>query len=138
MTEIIERPEFERRLVAICAQGGEGMPRKVRDRHILLAAATFWMTTGAVYTEAEVTEELRHWVESICPRMRLDPVTIRREMVDASYLMRDDAGTSYTAGPGSVVTFAADVAGVDPEAVILQTRSERALRKARHTPQRRP
>ena len=128
----VNREEFEKRLVAMCERGGEGVPKKVRDRHILLAAATFWMSEGEVYTEREVNRHLEHWVDSVCPRTRLDAVTLRREMVDASYLMRDDAGTSYAAGPGSVVAFDADVAAVDPEGLILRARSDRALRKAAH------
>ncbi len=130
--QTIQRDEFEKRLVAICERGGEGVPKKTRDRHILLAAATFWMKEGEVYTEKEVNRQLEYWVQSICPRSRLDAVTLRREMVDAAYLLRDDAGTSYTAGPGSGVAFAAAVAGVDPEGVILEARSDRALRRAAH------
>ena len=130
--ETISREEFERRLIAMCERGGEGVPKKIRDRHILLAAASLWMKEGQVYTEREVNHHLEHWASSICPRARLDSVTLRREMVDASYLMRDDAGTSYTAGPGSSLAFDPGVAHVDPEGLILGARSDRALRKAAH------
>lgn len=137
--ETIQREEFERRLIAVCSQGGEGVPRKLRDRHILLAAATFGLEAGVVYSEREITSVLEHWVESLCPRARLDAVTLRRELVDASYLLRDDAGTSYTSGPGTAgIGFAPDVAELDPEGLILAARSERALRKAAHARVRDP
>lgn len=72
--------EFGQRLAALClGGGGRGFPRKSRDLHILLAAATLWMKPGAVYTEAEVNLGLGAWLEDACPALAIDVVTLRRE-----------------------------------------------------------
>ena len=132
MTEsTITAEEFEARLRAICSGGGgSGLPRRQRDVAVILASATLWMETGAVYTEPEINEELERWLREVCPSVDLDVVTLRRELVDRAYLDRDDSGTHYSPGPGPPEwRFEDAVAGIDPSVVIARARAERAQRK---------
>lgn len=133
MTGTISREEFEDRLVAICIGGSSSFPRRLRDLHIILASATLWMESGAVYTEPEVNEGLSRWLDTGCPSLDLDVTTLRRELVDHLYLDRDDSGSHYSAGAGPAEwRYEDDVADVDPEAVLEQARRSRAIRKAAH------
>lgn len=133
MTETIGRKEFEDRLVAVCIGGDSSLPRRLRDRHIILASATLWMGPGAIYTEPEINEGLSRWLESGCPSLDLDVTTLRRELVDHLYLDRDDSGSHYSAGAGPAEwRFEDDVADVDPADVLNQARRDRAIRKAAH------
>ena len=130
---VIEADELKLRLVDLCLSGGSGMPRRKRDFHIILASSTLWMDIGTTYEEPEITDGLRDWLDSVCPGLGLDPVTLRRELVDGSYLLRDDSGMHYTMGPGSPsVRFGDDVGEVEPRRVIEAARAERAARKSAH------
>jgi hypothetical protein len=121
--------EYEKRLVALCIGGCRGFPKKERDRHVMLFAASHCFERGLIYTEKEVDAAIRAWLERGCPSLQIDEVTIRRELIDSSYLMRDDAGRFYAVGPGpAAIGYSEDVAGVDPIRVIanaLQTREDR-------------
>lgn len=131
MSEVIGREEFTDRLVALCIGGSSGPPRRSRDLHILLASATLWMEEGAIYTEREINEGLSRWLQSGCPSLDLDVVTLRRELVDHLYLDRNDSGTSYSAGSAPVEPrFDDEVATVDPAEVIAEARNQRMARGA--------
>ncbi|HEX6947412.1 MAG TPA: DUF2087 domain-containing protein [Acidimicrobiia bacterium] len=127
---VMTAEEVSRRLAALCLGGARGFPKKSRDRHILLAAATLWMEPGAVYTEREVNDALAQWLEEACPALAVDVVSLRRELVDFGYLDRDDSGTHYSGGPGPAEwRFADDVADVDPIDVMRAARAEREARR---------
>ncbi|HEY6627909.1 MAG TPA: DUF2087 domain-containing protein [Acidimicrobiia bacterium] len=127
----ITAEEFETRLLAICTGGGgPGLPRRQRDVAVIMASATLWMAPGSLYTEAEINEGLEGWVTEICPSLGLDPVTLRRELVDRNYLTRDDSGTSYAPGPGPVEwRFEDGVADIDSKALVTSAVEVREARK---------
>ena len=130
----IGREEFVRRLGELCTGGGSGLPRKRRDLHILLASATLWMETGTIYTESEINAGLQTWIADVGAVLGLDHVTIRRELIDSSYLLRDDAGNNYSPGPGpAFVRFGPGIADVAPAEVLAEARAVREARKAAHT-----
>ena len=134
MSDTVTVPEFSDRLAALCT-GGDllGFPRRQRDVAILLASATMWMEPGVVYTEQEINAGLGEWLGSACPSLRVDAVTLRRELVDRVYLDRDDAGRHYSLGPGPRdVRFDEAVAAVDVAAVTARATEERKARKAAH------
>ena len=128
---IITVREFEERLAAICTGGGgTGFPKRERDVAVMLASATLWLKPGSVYSEPEINDGLAHWLEAVCPSRGLDPVSLRRELIDRNYLNRDDAGASYAPGPGPPEwRFEDGVAGVDPASVIADVARERDERK---------
>lgn len=133
MTHPIDRTEIEERLVALCIGGGSGLPKRSRDLQILLFASASWVEPGQVYTEAEVNSELGRWLEHGCPTLSLDVVTLRRLLVDANYLDRDDSGRHYSAGRGPLAwTFNEDAAAVDPVKVVAAALRRRAARKAEY------
>jgi hypothetical protein len=132
-SSLITADEFTQRLASLCLGGGHSFPRKTRDLHILLAAATLWMEAGAVYTELEVNEGLGDWLDRACPALRVDVVSLRRELVDHLYLDRDDSGTHYSPGAGPAGwRFADEVADVDPVDVLMKARAEREARRREH------
>lgn len=129
----IDAEEMRRRLINICTGNELRFPRKLRDRHVMLVAASSALERGMIYTEKEVDAAIRDWLEGGCPSLMIDEVTLRRELIDANYLMRDDAGRFYAVGQGpSSVTFAADVSDVDPIEVIAEAIRQRAARKLQH------
>jgi hypothetical protein len=132
--DVISVETFESRLTAICSGGTMlGLPRRRRDIAIILASATLWMETGAIYTEPEINEGLSRWLTEVCPSLALDEVTLRRELVDNNYLQRDDAGAHYTPGPGSLEwRFDDGIATIDPAQVVADARRHRAERKKEH------
>lgn len=131
----INAAEMKERIAALCLGGSDALPRRQRDLHILLASATLWMEPGSVYNEKEVNEALQRWLDEGCPSLRIDAVTLRRELVDRVYLDRDDSGRHYSPGPGPrTVDFDPDVATVDPAAIIAGARAEREARKMAHRP----
>ncbi len=95
-----------------------------------MASATLWMEPGSLYTEAEINEGLEGWLTKVCPSLGLDPVTLRRELVDRNYLTRDDSGASYAPGPGPVEwRFEDGVAAIDSEALVSSAVEAREARK---------
>jgi hypothetical protein len=129
MSDSISVEEFVSRIEALCIGGSNTFPKRARDRHVLLASATLWMEPGGVYTEAEVNDGLRGWLEQGCPSMSIDVVSLRRELVDRVYLDRDDSGRHYSLGPGPrEITFDPAISQVDPKSVVdaaLENREER-------------
>lgn len=130
---MITGDEMRQRQAVLCLGGSTGLPRRNRDLQILLASSTLWMEPGAVYTESEVNQGLSRWLDRACPALRIDVVTLRRELVDRLYLDRDDSGANYSPGPGPRDwRFADDVREVDPVEVIETARAEREARKSAH------
>ena len=129
--ERIDAEEFRVRILAICGRGGgHGLPRKHRDRHILLRAVV--QSLGrASYSESELNDALERWVSLVDIGGRLDHVSLRRHLVDAGYLQRDSGGNTYavrSAGREEVL-FAAGVQEVDALEVIESARLRAAERK---------
>lgn len=131
----ITAAEYEKRLVALCIGGARGFPKKARDRHVMLMAASHTFERGMIYTEKEVDAAIRAWLDRGCPALQIDEVTIRRELIDASYLMRDDAGRFYAVGPGPTsISYSEDVSGVEPIRTVETALEERASRKSLRGP----
>ncbi len=132
-SEPIDATEFAQRLEALCIGGSSGLPKRPRDRAILLASATLWMAPDSVYTEVEVNTGLQQWLDTGCPSLTIDVVTLRRELVDRVYINRDDSGRHYSPGPGPRdVQFDPSVGSIDPGEVIQSAMARRRDRKARH------
>jgi hypothetical protein len=125
--------EMRRRLINICTGNEMLFPRKLRDRHVMLFAASSTFERGMIYTEKEIDTAIRNWLDRGCPSLMIDEVTLRRELIDANYLMRDDAGRFYAVGQGPTeVSFTQDAAAIDPVMVVADALADRAARKREH------
>ena len=90
--------QFKKRLAELCLNpGGRGLPRKARDRSILLKSVTLLMGKQD-YTEKELNRLLRKWLEDVGQNLESDHVSLRRELVDTGYVERDSRGSVYRTG----------------------------------------
>jgi hypothetical protein len=93
---MIGSEEFKSRVVDLCVKSGaEGLPRKQRDRHIVLKSAAMTMDPHRALTVAEVDSALKSWCGIVAQRLDIDHVSMRRALVGEKYLRRDPAGRFY-------------------------------------------
>ena len=102
MQHPVSRDEFDRRLVELCLTSGlTGLPRKRRDQHILMKSVVLTLDAKRRYTEREIDDRLAFWLADIARSIDLDRVSLRRLLVDESYLKRSRDGSSYWVGPSA-------------------------------------
>jgi hypothetical protein len=123
--------EFKERLTLLCLSGGgRGFPRKPLDRHILFKSVTLMLKSHRTYTETKVNESLTQWLTLVGQAIELDHVSLRRDLVDAGYLIRDAAGSSYRVDSEQVSElFEVGVEGIDPVAVLEDSARKTEARK---------
>jgi len=69
---------------------------KRRDAIVtLLVSAMLEIDVGRPYSERTINAKLQAWVDAFGGSVGLDRVTVRRMLVDESYLHRDAFGTAY-------------------------------------------
>lgn len=133
MTETITYDEFSRRIVELYVKSGlRSIPRRVRDKHILLKSITLTFDMKAQYTEAEVNEKLEQWRQSAGRTFRrLDYVNLRRLLIDGDYLGRSNDGSRYWVGIGvrNHPVFEPDIDSIDVPKLIEASREEIERRK---------
>lgn len=133
--EHIGPEEFARRLGSLCVRaGGAGLPKKRSDRHILLQSMILALEPGRVYREAEINAALKEWKETAGSRMGADHVSLRRELVDSGYLVRDAAGGTYLRGgpKESDIVFDPGVEAVRPAEVVAAAAAEIERKRREH------
>ncbi len=95
-TEVITAGEFRKRLVELCSRSGlSGLPRKRRDRHILLKGVSLTLDKTREYSESEINHQLRSWLRDVGSSIGLDHVELRRHLVDNEYVGRSKDGSRY-------------------------------------------
>jgi hypothetical protein len=133
MTETaITSCEFRRRITALCLGGvGPSLPRRRRDRHILLKSVALLLGHGRAYTESTINTVLKSWLAKVGPAVRLDHVSLRRYLIDEGYVIRDHAGSIYEVSPTSDWShlFEPGVDDVDPLEAVRAARAERDKRR---------
>jgi hypothetical protein len=130
----ITADEFKQRLEALClSAGGRGLPRRRRDWDILFKSITLALEPVRDYSEKEVNQVVEEWLSGIGQAIEIDYVTLRRHLVDAGYLVRDLAGTSYRVGLEAMADlFEPAIDTVDPAAVIEEARSRKEQKKRQY------
>jgi hypothetical protein len=132
MTEApITAREFQERLALLCATANAGLPRRRRDRHILLRSIVGTLDAKASYSEKSLNVALKEWISQVGAGIAIDHVTLRRYLVDAGYLSRDSGGSTYQVHPAGrgEVAFEPEVGNVDPIAVVRAAREQAAIGK---------
>jgi len=133
--QTITAQQFGRRLAALLTSGRlSGLPRKVADRRILLKASALALPRDGELSETEVNLALTDWLEGPARTMGLDHVTLRRELVDAGYLRRDDEGRRYLPGGAAAGEsfFAPEVDDLDPRRILEEARELKERRRREH------
>lgn len=99
MSDTITSEEFADRFITLCARGGAGreLPRKRRDRWILLRSIQARLFAEHPLHEREVTARIQDWLLEPGRDFAADAVTLRRELVDEGFLERDGYGREYRA-----------------------------------------
>lgn len=117
---MISLDEFVERLIKIGAdRGPRGLPRRQRDRQILMKSILLMLDSGRSYTEPEINELLRTWNAEVAPAIQTDHVSVRRMLVDYGHLERTADGRAYRVGfPARAVAFELDVEDLDVRATI--------------------
>ena len=94
---MIGSEEFKERLVELCLKSGSsGLPRKTRDRHIVLRSIALTLDPHRAMTAEEVDEAIKRWDAVVAQRLDVDRVTLRRGLVGEGYLSCDLDGLFYT------------------------------------------
>ena len=116
------------------SSGLRGIPRRTRDRHILLKSITLTLELKNEYAEHELNNMLTAWLRDVGTNLRsLDHVNLRRLLVDQEYVGRSKDGSRYWVAVGSryQALFAPDVDDVDVRSVVIAARDEQEFRKQR-------
>ena len=132
MVDTVTVHEFSKRLTDLCVKSGiSGLPRKRRDRHILLKSVSLTLDKTVEYTEREINQKLKDWLGEIGTSLRLDHVELRRRMVDEEYLGRARDGSRYWVAVSSRnhIPFDPDVEATDVGRLVHQGRTEIESRK---------
>ena len=128
----ISSDEFKKRLAQLCltARTAE-LPRRQRDRHILLKALLLSFDAGRFYTEPEVNRLIENWLNQVGQSLEIDHVTLRRTLIDEGYLTRAPEGFAYHIGspPDARFFFSEEVTTVDAEAVVREAIADTVRRR---------
>lgn len=131
MTTTIDAAEFTRQLEALCTRGmGREWPRKQPDQQVLLKSIALMLEEGREYDESQLKEPLQAWCDGPGKAIITDHVAVRRYLVDAGYLQRDAAGSTYRLDAQKAAEgFAPDVEALDPATIVARALREREERK---------
>ena len=128
----ISSDEFKKRLPQLCltAKTAE-LPRRLRDRHILLKAISLRFDSARFYTETEVNRVIETWLNDVGRSLEIDHVTLRRTLVDEAYLRRGAGGVKYWVGAASdrQFSFAEEVNTLDVDRVMRDALQEITRRR---------
>jgi hypothetical protein len=134
MTEATPSPfrqQAERDLKRLLANGPlTAIPKRPADQELLVALAVAQFEPERVYTETEVNEKLKAWLESFSEPFGIDHVTLRRTLVDSRLMARTTSGSSYRISEKAAA--AGELAALDPARILEEIRCERESRKQQH------
>lgn len=133
----ITAEDFSSRLIDLCLKSGlTGLPRKARDRHILLKSVVLTLNADRRYTEDNIDDRLQFWLTDIARSIDLDRVSLHRWLVDEHYLEREKDGSAYWVAPSgpSHELFEPEIDAIDVYETIgagLKTIRQRKLGQSR-------
>jgi hypothetical protein len=119
--------ETQRSLKRLLANGPlTAVPKRPSGQRLLMELAAARFEPGRDYSEGEVNETLKAWIDTFCEPYGIDHVTFRRMLVDARMLARTKSGSTYQVMPEAIPR---EAAGIAPAAMLAEIRSERESRK---------
>ncbi len=128
----ITRKYFTKRLVDLCLRSGlSGFPTNNEAQHILFKSAVLTLGQADSFTEKEINEKLKYWIDNISQIKDIDHITLRRSLIDTGYLTRNNDGSCYQisqSGP-QVQLFDDTIDQIDIMEVMKTAREEIARRK---------
>ncbi|MFC1572027.1 DUF2087 domain-containing protein [Candidatus Eisenbacteria bacterium] len=133
----IDKTEFINRLTQLCVKSAvHGLPKRRRDRHILLKSVTLLFDPERTYAESDVNNTIRLWLTSVAVRLDTDHAAIRRALVDERYFARDRAGSAYVRREPKSATLSFDrsVESVDVVSTIVEAMKVIERKRREHAP----
>jgi hypothetical protein len=128
----ITKEYFSKRLVDLCLRSGlAGFPKDDVDQHILLKSAALIIGPSGAFTEREIDEKLKFWINNVSQIQKLDHATLRRRLIDTGYLTRNKDGSAYQVSESAprAELFESGIDQIDVVEVITNAREEIARRK---------
>lgn len=109
------------------------MPRKQRNRQIILKSIALYLSKNPAYTERELNAALMRWIGEVGHSLDVDHVALRRALIDEKYLERSPAGEQYRAAiPRCGEWFAPKVDSIDPALVIQEAMEEARVKREQY------
>ncbi len=105
-----------------------GVPRRPSDQDLLVALAASRFDAQGSYSESEVNERLKAWLQAFCEPFGIDHVSLRRMLVDSRLMSRTDSGSTYRVNLERAGEMEA-VRTVEPVHVLAEIRGDRESRK---------
>jgi Uncharacterized protein conserved in bacteria (DUF2087). len=107
------------------------------DRTLVLALAACSIEPGQRLREDEVNRRLIDWLADVGQMLRTDHVELRRWLVDAEFLARDDWGHAYVRAPVQVELARQSLGTADRAALASAVRSARVAAQSARLARRR-
>ena len=132
--ERISAREFKQRLAQLCLTSKSAeLPRKQRDRQIILKSVVLYLSKRETYTERELNAALMNWTGEVGHSLEVDYAALRRSLIDEKYLERSPGGERYRlAVPRCAEWFAPEVDGLDPVLVVEEALAEARAKRAQY------
>jgi hypothetical protein len=132
--ERISAREFKQRLAQLCLTSRSAeLPRKQRDRQIILKSVALFLSKRETYTERELNAALMNWTGEVGHSLEVDHAALRRSLIDEKYLERPPGGEQYRlAVPRCANWFAAEVEELDPALALTEAIEEARVKRAQY------
>lgn len=111
------------------------LPRSRGDLLVFLALAVSSLDPQLQYAEPELNERLIEWMIGFTDPVAIDHVTVRRYLVDYSYLLRDIPGTRYKTNQTMINTvIQPEARSVQPLVLLEEIQRDQAHRRRLNSP----
>ena len=111
------------------------MPKTRSDAEVVLSLLAATLDPQRNYSERELNSHLCDWLAGIADPISLDHVSVRRYLIDASVVLRQDDGAAYRANQAVINrNITPDARAANPAEIFKTLATERALRARRARP----
>ena len=108
----------------------DNMPKRPADAQLIFALAASSLTSQVKYSEIEINEHLKEWLNVFASTEVLDHVTIRRCLIDHGLVLREPSGATYEANQAVISSYIdAGARTIHPGDILEAVQREKKLRK---------